>query len=157
MIRQKLRDIDLKITELADYLKITRPTLYKFIDSYDNGDRETINKKVLSLFDQLENNPLAGRNTILNFILNNLIIEKELGESADVTRFNKIKKFVLENPEASKTKLIELLITKPEMDLIADYLIRIEPLTKKRKLTVEEEELIGPYRKILEIIKREGN
>ncbi|MCI6215475.1 MAG: hypothetical protein MR659_00075 [Mollicutes bacterium] len=157
MIRQKLRDIDLKITELADYLKITRPTLYKFIDSYDNGDRETINKKVLSLFDYLENNPLAGRNTILNFILNNLIIEKELGESADVTRFNKIKKFVLENPEASKTKLIELLITKPEMDLIADYLIRIEPLTKKRKLTVEEEELIGPYRKILEIIKREGN
>lgn len=157
MIRQKLRDIDLKITELADYLKITRPTLYKFIDSYDNGDRETINKKVLSLFDYLENNPLAGRNTILNFILNNLIIEKELGESADVTRFNKIKKFVLENPEASKTKLIELLIMKPEMDLIADYLIRIEPLTKKRKLTVEEEELIGPYRKILEIIKREGN
>ena len=36
-IREQLKEKDIKITELADYLGITRPTLYKFIDIFDDG------------------------------------------------------------------------------------------------------------------------
>lgn len=152
MIRQRLRDIDLKITELADYLKITRPTLYKFIESYDNGEKDGINRKVIALFDYLENNPLAGRNTILNYILNNLVIEKELGDKTEVSKYNKIKKYILENPYSSKTLFIENLILKTEFDQVINYLIRIEPLIKKRKLTDKETNLINPYKQFLEEI-----
>lgn len=32
MLKERLKEIDLRIAELADYLQISRPTMYKFID-----------------------------------------------------------------------------------------------------------------------------
>ena len=53
MLEDRLKELDIKKTELANYLDISRPTMYKFIESYDNGEFETINKKVLKLFDYI--------------------------------------------------------------------------------------------------------
>ena len=30
MLQQRLRELEIKITELSEYLQISRPTLYKF-------------------------------------------------------------------------------------------------------------------------------
>ena len=35
MLRERLKNMEIKITELADYLQISRPTMYKFIEYYD--------------------------------------------------------------------------------------------------------------------------
>ena len=153
MIRTRLKEIDIKITELSDYLKITRPTLYKFIDAYDAGDRDSINKKVISLFDYIESNTLAGRNTVLNYILNHLVLEKELGDESDVVKYNKVKKFMLDNPNDYKTKFIETIVNKNYVNLIVEYLVKIEPILKKRKLTAEEEQLLEAYNQVLEKIQ----
>ena len=47
MLKERFKEIDLKITVLADYLQISRPTMYKFIDMYEEGNYENINKKKL--------------------------------------------------------------------------------------------------------------
>ena len=153
MIRERLRDMEMKITELADYLHITRPTLYKFIENYDAGDNDGINKNVLSLFNYIESNQLAGKKTVVNYILTNLVSEKEMCESAEVAKYSKIKKYVTNNPDSTKTRFIELLIAKNDYDDVLPYFLKIEKLLRKRKLTKEEENLLKPYKEFIESIE----
>lgn len=155
MIRQKLREMDFKITELAEYLQITRPTLYKFIDDYDSGNFALINKRVLKLFNFIENNPLAGKKTILVYILNNLVDEKEMGEEDEVSKFTKIKKYILENPSSNKSAFIELIISRKDFDSIIDYLVEIYPLLKKRKLSDDEIVKLKPYDELINEVEKE--
>ena len=155
MIRERLREMEMKITELADYLHITRPTLYKFIENYDAGDNEGINKNVLSLFDYIENNPLAGKKTVINYILTNLVSEKEMCESAEVAKYSKVKKYITNNANSIKTRFIELLIAKDDFDDIVPYLVKIEKVLGKRKLTKKEETLLKPYKAFVESIEEE--
>ena len=58
MIKDSLKKLNIKITELADYLKISRPTMYKFIELYDSNKYEDITKNVKKLFDFIKNNTL---------------------------------------------------------------------------------------------------
>ncbi len=155
MIRQKLREMDFKITELAEYLQITRPTLYKFIDDYDSGDFVLINKRVLKLFNYIENNPLAGKKTILVYILNNLVDEKEMENENEISKFTKIKKYILENPSSNKSAFIELVISRKDFDSIIDYLIEIYPLLKKRKLSDDEIVKLKPYDELINEVEKE--
>ncbi len=157
MIRQKLKDIDFKITELSEYLQITRPTLYKFIEDYDSGNKGAINKKVLKLFDYIDSNPLAGKKTVLTYILTHLVIEEELGEKEEASKFSKIKKYILENPDSSKAKLIELFIARKEFDPIVDYLVEVYPLLRKRKLSDEEINKLKPYDVLINELEKEGH
>lgn len=156
MIRQRLREMDFKITELAEYLQITRPTLYKFIDDYDSGNFALINKRVLKLFNFIENNPLAGKKTILVYILNNLVDEKEMGEEDEVSKFTKIKKYILENPSSNKSAFIELIISRKDFDSIIDYLVEIYPLLKKRKLSDDEIVKLKPYDELINEVEKEN-
>lgn len=155
MIRQKLREMDFKITELAEYLQITRPTLYKFIDDYDSGNFALINKRVLKLFNYIENNPLAGKKTILVYILNNLVDEKEMENENEISKFTKIKKYILENPSSNKSAFIELIISRKDFDSIIDYLIEIYPLLKKRKLSDDEIVKLKPYDELINEVEKE--
>ena len=70
MLRQRLKNMDLRITELADYLQVSRPTMYKFIDYYDNGEFDLINRNVLKLFNYISENGLLGKRNVVNYILN---------------------------------------------------------------------------------------
>lgn len=155
MIRQRLKDMELKITDLADYLQITRPTLYKFIDMYDSNEFDAINKKVLRLFNYIEKNTLAGKKVVINYILTNLVDVKELGDKKEKEIYAKVKKYLIECPESSKTKFIEYIIQKNEFDEIIDYLIEIIPLIKKRKMTEEEIKKLKPYNLLIAALETE--
>ena len=157
MIKSRLKEMDFKITELAEYLQITRPTLYKFIDDYDQGKFETINKRVLKLFRYIDKNPLAGKKTVLTFILTNLVVEKEMGEEDEVSKFTKIKKYILENPSSDKTAFIDLIISRKDFDTIVSFLMEIYPLLKKRKLSDEEIRKLKPYDLFMNEIEKENH
>lgn len=146
MLRERLKELDLKITELADYLQISRPTMYKFIEYYDNSEFDLINKNVLKLFNYINEHPLIGKRNVVNFILNNLNNLKELGSDEENEVIKKFKKFIISNPEAEKSKFITLCVTKDSFDDIMSYLNKIQPLLRKRKLTIEEENLLKPYK-----------
>ena len=146
MIRDRLKQIELKISDLADYLQISRPTLYKYIESYDAKDFSSVNDKVVQLFNYIEKNPLAGKKTVVNFILTNLGPE-------DNAVFSKIKKYLIENPDSTKTQFIKMFVQKSDFDEVAEYLLKIQPILRNRTPTQEEIELLKPYDEIRTIIE----
>ena len=157
MIKERLKEIELKITELSDYLQISRPTMYKFIEAYDAGDNSGINKNVLKLFKYIDENPVIGKKTVVSYILTNLVEEKELGDSSENRLYNQIKRYIISNPESVKTQFIELKIKKTDFDDAIQYLLKVYPLLKKRKLSDEEIEFLKPYDDITTLIENEGD
>ena len=149
MLEDRLKELDIKKTELANYLDISRPTMYKFIESYDNGEFETINKKVLKLFDYISNNELIGKNNVINYILNNIAEVKELETKEEVDLYKNVRRYMIANPETEKSRFLDLVCQKSNYDLVIHYLVEITPLLKKRKLSTEEEELLKPYKDII--------
>lgn len=157
MLRDRLKEMDFRITELADYLQISRPTMYKFIDYYDENNFELINKKVLKLFNYIKENELAGKKNVINFILNNLVDLKELGDNEEIQQIKNIKNFILSNPESKKSKFLTLCIKKDTFDKLIYYLVDISHLLNKRKLNNEEMALLEPYNTFLSQIKNLKN
>jgi len=148
--------MELKITELSDYLQISRPTMYKFIEAYDSGDVSIINKHVLKLFKYIDENPLIGKKTVVSYILTNLVEEKELGDTAENRIYNQIKRFLIANPESIKSQFIELIVQKTDYDDAIKYLLKIYPLLRKRKLSDEEIAFLKPFDDIKTILDKEG-
>ncbi len=144
-LRERLKNMELRITELADYLQVSRPTMYKFIDYYENAEFELINKKVLKLFNYIKENELVGKKNVINYILTNLTEIKELGDSGELEVIKKIKKFIISNPESKKSQFYVLSASTEIYDDVIVYLVRIHSLLKKRKVTDEEKHLLQPY------------
>lgn len=152
MLRERLKRIDLKITELADYLQISRPTMYKYIDSYDRAEFDMINTKVLKLFNYINEHELVGKKNVINYILTKLVVVKELDdEETDIIK--KIKKYIISNPESKKSQFLVTCATKDCFDEVIFYLVSIQPLLNKRKLTEEEDKKLLPYKKFLKEIQ----
>ena len=155
MLREKLRDIDLRITELADYLQISRPTMYRYIELYDSNEYDEINKKVLKLFNYIMTNPLVGKKVVINYILTNLVEVKELECKDEASDLTTIRRFILDNPNSNKSEFIKIITEKKVFDNVISYLIDIYPLIKKRKLTDEEIEKLKLYDEINSLYEEE--
>lgn len=151
MLENRLKELDIKKTELANYLNISRPTMYKFIDLYDSENKNEINKKILKLFDYIVDNDMIGKNNVIGYILNNLTDVKELESKDETDTYKNVRKYMLENPNSEKSQFLELVCKKSSYDLIIHYLMEITPLLKKKKLNDKEKNTLIPY---MEIIKK---
>ncbi|RAX52453.1 hypothetical protein CCY99_07335 [Helicobacter sp. 16-1353] len=156
MLRERLRDLELRITELADYLQVSRPTMYKFIDYYDNKKFDLIDKNMLKLFNYISENELIGKKNVINYILSNFADIKDLGVEGELERFKTIKNYIISNPDSKKSQFIATCATSDLFDVAIGYFVGITPLLKKRKLSKAEGERIMPYKKMLETIKTKG-
>jgi len=77
-VRERLKELQLRLTELSEYLTISRPTLYKFVEYYDTGQREMIkNPMVLKLFDFITKNKNLGKKEIVSYIADGKICSGE--------------------------------------------------------------------------------
>jgi len=68
-MRKILHDMGLNITEISEIMDVSRPTMYKFIDSYENGDRDKIDQNVLKFFDSVKRNPKMKKKDALYYAL----------------------------------------------------------------------------------------
>lgn len=151
MIRERLKEMDLRITELADYLGVSRPTAYKFIDCYEQGAFDLINLKAKRLFDYIKENELVGKKNVVNYILSNLVEPSEIGEGGERGEAGRVKKYLSENATAKKSRFIGLIVQKDTFDRVIEYLWDIRELVGKDDLTDGEKEKLAPY---LEIIQK---
>ena len=154
MLRERLKAIDLRITELADYLQISRPTMYKFIEYYDEGNFDAINRKVLMLFNYIAEKELAGKKNVINYILSNLVDGSDLSSDENKDVIRQIKNYIISNPESKKSAFFVLCSQNQVYDELIYYLVDIYPLLKKRQLSEEETELIQPYLAIKNLINK---
>ena len=53
-VRDKLKEINLRLVELANYLNISRPTIYKYLESYEQRDYSKIDKVTFDLFSYID-------------------------------------------------------------------------------------------------------
>lgn len=145
MLRERLKSLELRITELADYLQVSRPTMYKYIECYDNAQFDQIDKRILKLFNYICENELVGKKNIVNYILTRLVNVKDMGDNDELSIIQRIKNYVISNPDSKKSRLIVAVVTTSNLDDIICYLSDILPLLKKKKLTYEEQKQLQPY------------
>lgn len=152
MLRERLKEMELHITELADYLQVSRPTMYKFIDYYDCAKYNLINKNVLSLFNYIEENELAGKKNVINFILNNLVYVKETKDEYTAIIGN-IKNVLRANPDSKKSKFITDCLFADEFSDIIYFLADIASIIKKKRPSADEKQKLHSYSEIKNKIK----
>lgn len=155
MIRQRLRELDIKITEIADYLNLSRPTMYKFIESYDSGKTDEVHKKVVKLFDYIEQNDLIDKRNVINYVLSNLAEVKDLGTEEETSAIKTIRRYLSKNPGSEKARFIEECCAKSSYDVIIHYISEIAPILGKKRLTEEEKELLAPYKQIVALYTKQ--
>ena len=156
MLKERLKSMDLRLTELADYLQISRPTMYKYIDYYEEKNFDQINKNVLKLFNYIMENELIGKKNVINFVLTNLVDIGGGGEQEEKT-LSAVKKLLTSNPESKKSKFIGLCVAGDTFDRLIYYLVDIKPLLEKKKPNAEEQKILQPYLTLLEKIKEIDN
>lgn len=151
MIKDSLKKLNIKITELADYLKISRPTMYKFIELYDSSKYEDITKNVKKLFNFIDNNTLIEKRNVINYILNNLNVTKDLTDDKVSRKIENITKYIINNPNSEKTFFIDMLIKVDFFDIVVHYLCEILPLLKNNNNNQEISKFLLPYNEIVNL------
>lgn len=152
MLRERLKEMELRITELADYLQVSRPTMYKFIEYYDNAKFNLINKEVLALFNYITENELVGKKNIINYILNNLVSVKEIDDEYSAI-IEDIKNVLHANPDSKKSKFITDCLFKDDFSDIIYFLADIASIIKKKSSSGEEKQKLQIYLEIKNKIK----
>ncbi|ACN83505.1 hypothetical protein JQ824_02170 [Brachyspira hyodysenteriae] len=153
LLREKIRDLDLRISDLAEYLKISRPTLYKYIDMYEEGNRSTIDTKILNLFDYIQNTKNIGSNNVIYYIMNNIVENINTSNTEEDKRM-KIKS-LLKTENKTKEDFIYMLTEDNFFDPILDYLMKCKKLSTDpdKKLSEEDYEFISP---LMSLYKSQG-
>ena len=145
LLREKIRELDIRIIDLAEYIEVSRPTIYKYIEMYETGHRKEIESKVLTIFEYIDNNDNIGKTSVIKFILENILkIEENISEKEK----KKIQiKNLLKKPNTIKENFISILIDDNFFDPILDYLIKCKNITDNN-ITDEEYEFIKPLENI---------
>ena len=116
MMKTRMRELNIKMTELSEYIKVSRPTLYKYIESYESGDLESIPDKVVDLFRLMERNDVT-KEQVVTFTITMFSEDGEPDDREIIRRF-------LVDPSASKAKLelMYRLATSDSIDDMVPYL-----------------------------------
>ena len=115
-MKDRMRELNIKMTELSEYIDVSRPTLYKYIDSYENGDLSSIPDRVVSLFRTMET-PGITKEQVVSFTITTFSKNDSTDDREIIRRF-------LVDPSASpaKVELMHKLATTDRLDDLIPYL-----------------------------------
>ena len=115
-MKARMRELNIKMTELSEYIKVSRPTLYKYIESYEDGDYESIPSRVVSLFKVMER-PDVTKEQVISYIISSFNEDDGTDSAEAVRRY-------LSDPSSSPTKVefLQKVATTDCLDSIIPYL-----------------------------------
>lgn len=141
LLREKIKELDIRIMDLANYMEMSRPTIYKYIEMYETGYRNEIESRVLTVFEYIDNNENIGKTNVIKFILENI---SKIEENISETEKKKIQiRNLLKHQDKTKEDFIYLISEDNFFDPILGYLIKCKNITDK-KMTDEDYEFIKP-------------
>ena len=153
MISDRLKEMEFKKKDFAELLRISRPTLDKFLDAYDDGKREDVNPRIRKVFDYIEKNELAGKMNVVKFVSQFSGESQQETECADENaEFSVIKKRLDEKPV--QKEFFELLAKTADFDDVMRYCLKIKDFVRERRLTEEQILMLKPYDDIREIMEK---
>lgn len=155
MIKDRLKELDIKITELANYLSISRPTMYKFIEMYDGGGKKELTNSICGLFDYIEENDLIDKKNVINYILkNNTTVNDIASNEADSFIKSIVERFKSGDDERKK-QIINYLISNDELDDLFSYLIDASNSSNKKRKTKKDDAKCQSLKRIIGIYKND--
>ncbi len=143
-MREKMKEMDIRITELCELLHFSRPTMYRFIDNYELGKTRGIDRGVLSLFRYIDETPNIGKKNVISFILNNIMGQDD---DLNVSKFVKAAKKYETSDFATdeKTDVIMKIMTTHLLDDIARCIAEYYLVTSNGEMSEGDIEKIGKF------------
>ena len=147
LLREKLKDADFRLIDLAEFLQISRPTAYKFIALFERGEKDRLDKNILALFEFIDKAEKPNKMSIIDYIFKNFK-DKNLGQE-HLSKENKIKK-----------DFIEMLLSTKLYDPYLAYWLECEKILKKSKKSTQDLRQLQPlllFKDALEKFQGEKN
>lgn len=146
-LRDKMREADFRLVDLAEFLDISRPTAYKFIELYERGQKDKIQAKVLRLFEFIDKQEDLSRIGILRHIAT-INLGKQDTKEQD-TKESKAQKeeiiaSLLKKENKTKIDFIDLLSSSEIYDAILGYLLECAKIIARPNPTQSDLDKLEP-------------
>lgn len=134
-LRDKMKEINLRLVDLAQFLELSRPTVYKFIDYYEMGQKDKLEPKILRLFDFISK--ASSKASVMSYIIENII---KPNEQSPQDREHQIAN-LLKKENKVKIEFINKIAESQVFDPILDYLLQCETILAQDRI-LEEQEIV---------------
>ena len=121
-VKDKIRALNIRLTDLSEYLSISRPTTYKYLDLYEQGAKKQIPGDVLNLFNFINKPQVTSKEQVFTYIITNL---KSEDRETDV---GKIKRFLNEAADGDPCVEMISIILNGSMDSLLPYIIECQKI-----------------------------
>lgn len=156
-MRKELKELDIKITELADYLGISRPTMYKYIDSFESKSSESIPYTIMNLFEYIKSSKIINKRNVINYILNNVKLRGDNELSPEELLIESFSKFIkMYGIQSEKVKFISIVISESKYDSEITALLAEKPHSSKA-VKAKNSNLVQNTSKLKSINKKGGH
>ena len=139
-LRDRLRELGIKIVDLANMLDISRPTLYKHIESYENDMLDNLDSSYIALFNYITQNEFINAKNVFIYITQNILRLKERDFQGKVVITG----------NAQKDAFITLLLESNRFDDLLGYFVSCYELLQKDTLSDESKAFLQPLLKLYE-------
>ncbi len=131
-MKEKIRSLDVRLTELSKYLGISRPTLYRYLELYESGDAGQVPKEIRDLFRFIDNR-CGSKDQLMRYVVSHFCISSDDGIKTDLSGF------INESSDRSpKLKLMHLMATTSHLDPLVGYLTECIGILEKDDITEDE-------------------
>lgn len=138
-LRDRLRSLEIKIVDLAKMLNISRPTLYKMIKAYEEGQLGGISPAYIGLFDYVMQRDYLNSNAVLVYISQHILLPSHGG----ALPFSLVGEDV-------KSRFIGVLLNSKRFDGLLSYLLSCHELLEKDHLGDDSRAFLLPLRHFYE-------
>ena len=144
-LRDRLRELGIKIVDLANMLDISRPTLYKHIESYETNALENLDSSYIALFNYITQNEFINAKNVFIYITQNILRLKEKDFQGSMAMGR-----VAITGNAQKDAFITLLLESNRFDDLLGYFVSCYELLQKDTLSDESRAFLQPLLKLYE-------
>ena len=137
-LRKCLRDLDIKIIDLARMLDISRPTLYGYIEHYDEGKLDKIDSSYVALFNYITQNRFINSNNVMVYIAKHILMPKDTSINGKISLTG----------NSQKDAFIHILLESDCFDDVIGYLYSCYGLLEKGNLSDEGRAFLQPLCKL---------
>ena len=132
-MKERLRELGIRNTELSQYMRISRPSLYKYLGLYESGDKKNIPENVLRCFKFIDKHKNLSKEQIISYVL------YEFSDTQASDRKEALRQYLMNNSENDqKIRLMYLLISSDIFDPLVPYLVTAAELTESGTLSEEQ-------------------
>lgn len=132
-MKERLKNLGLKTTELSQYMRLSRPSVYKYISLYDNKEYDALPEKVLRTFKYIDKYKTLSKEQVVSFIIS------EFSDTEKSDRKEQIRSYLMNRgPNDPKIELMYYLISTESLDGLVQYLSNAAKILDEREIDKNE-------------------